>query len=82
MKPIPCCIFVFFVVVNTPRVNSELPGTVCIKRSRVLYQQNCVNAAVVLWVICHLGVFTWDRKKKKIVSYNIIIHHTDFIYSK
>lgn len=27
-------------------------------RSKVLYQQNCINAAVVLWVICHLSIFT------------------------
>lgn len=27
----------------------------------VLYQQDCINAAVVLWVIRHLGIFTWRK---------------------
>lgn len=31
LKPIACCIFVFLVVINTPCLNLELPGTVCIK---------------------------------------------------
>lgn len=38
-------------------------------RARVLYQQNSIDATIVLWVICHLGIFSWEVTEKYF-SYN------------
>lgn len=51
IMPTGCCIFV---VVNTPRVNSELPGTVCIKcqesyTSRTALMQPSFSGLFVTW---------------------------------
>lgn len=55
LKPLGCFVVVVFPVV----VTAMFPGTVYMKGSGVSYQQNSINAAIVLWIVCHLSIFTW-----------------------